>query len=112
MDARLGFEFGNHLVRVVPAGDDAWIDERAGLNVMQPGFGEPLDHANLVGRTDRAGLDLEALARPFFVDLNSLREVGHGSCLSSCETCMSDFRTMRPLWEEAVERMCPAFPGG
>jgi len=46
--------------------------------MVQPGFGERLDQLDLVGGADRAGLDLEPLARAFLVDLHMFRQIGHG----------------------------------
>ena len=39
---------------------------------VQPGLGQRLDQADLVGGGDRPGLDLEALARAFLVDFDVL----------------------------------------
>jgi hypothetical protein len=70
-------EAGNDIFRIGPAGNDLRADERAGLDVMQPRLGERLDQLDLVGRADRAGFNLKALARAFLVDVDMFRKIAH-----------------------------------
>src|SRR5436190_5720411 len=78
-DAGLGLEAPDDGLGVRPARHQALIDERAYLDVLEPGLGQRLDQPDLVGCTYRPGLDLEALARPFLVDIGVCRQVGHFS---------------------------------
>ena len=47
-----------------------------GLDMVQTGLGERLDQIDLVRRADRAGFDLEAVARAFLVDVHMCRQIG------------------------------------
>ena len=78
-----GSEAGDNVLGIQPAWDDLRADKRGSLDVMQPGLGERLDQLDLVGRADRAGLDLEALTRAFLVNIDMFWKVGHG-CLPYC----------------------------
>ena len=78
MDARLGGEAFHHRFRIGPTGNQTRVHEGAGLDVVQAGLGQRLDQLDLVGGADRAGLDLEAFAWAFFVDIDVLGQIGHG----------------------------------
>jgi len=46
--------------------------------MSKAGLSQGLDDLDLVLGRNRAGLDLEALARTFLVDLDMLRQIAHG----------------------------------
>src|SRR6185312_12920576 len=75
--ALLRGEPGDDILGIGPARHDARADERRGLDVVQPGFGERLDQLDLVSGADRAGFDLKAFARTFLMDVHMLWQVGH-----------------------------------
>ena len=81
VDAGLRPEAAGDRLGIRPARDEPRIDEAADLDVVEPGLGQRLDQRDLVGGGDRAGLDLEALARAFLEDVDAVRQVGHGRCL-------------------------------
>ena len=74
-DAGRGREAIDHGLGVGPARHQAWVDEGGDLDVAQAATGQRLDQRDLVGGRDRAGLDLEALARPLFADVDAVRQV-------------------------------------
>ena len=79
VDAGLGLEAFHHGLGIGPARHQARIDERANLDVAKAGLGQGLDQPDLVGGSDRSGLDLEALARAFLMDVHAGRQVGHSA---------------------------------
>jgi hypothetical protein len=71
-------ETRDDVLGVRPTRHDARADERGGLDMVQPGLGERLDQFDLVRGADRAGLDLEALAWAFLMNVHMCRQIAHG----------------------------------
>ena len=77
VDAFLRGEPGDDVFGGRPTRHDARADERGRPDMMQPVLDERLDQLDLVRRADGAGLDLEAFARAFLVDVHMGRQIGH-----------------------------------
>ena len=77
MDARLAFVALHHLIGIGPAWHAVRVDEGGDLYVVQSGLRQGIDQFDLAFGRNRAFLELETLARAFFVDLHELGEIGH-----------------------------------
>jgi hypothetical protein len=77
MNAFFGSERGDDVFGVGPARYQTLVDKRGDLDVPQSGLGESFDQLDFIRGGDRAGFDLEPLARAFLVDLHMCRQVGH-----------------------------------
>ena len=76
-DARRRRNGGDHILRIRPARHQLGRDEGADLDLLQPSGGQRFDQCDLALGRDRAGFDLEALARAFLADLDGCGQVGH-----------------------------------
>ena len=98
-DAFFRFKATDHVIGIGPSRDSLRIDERSDLNLMQAGFGQGVDQLDLTLRRDRSGLDLEALAGAFFLNIDFRRHVAHRSLLHS----IRPFNALLAICVPAVE---------
>ena len=74
-NARTTGHSSDHGFGVRPAGHMFQADEGRGLDVAEAALRQRVDQRDLVGRRDRALLDLKPLARPLLADNHLLRQI-------------------------------------